>query len=254
MINPNAISTLGTLAENARSELEGAPLDIHSRCVYLIDLVLEIRIQITELTQHIKESFVDMRKHPYRLHAAFFHRGSAGGGHYWVYIYDHKKEVWRKYNDDRVSVVTNRNEIFGNPYTQGGHSANNPPPNPYLLIYLDAEKIDTLAETVKRDIVYPPPDHPPPVPARNSEANQMSAMPPHSSGSGSREGDVEMLEYVNGGEQAPTSTYHSSDAGAAPLHPNNPYSGIIVHPPPPSIPKEGDWDNSELITDRPIKW
>jgi hypothetical protein len=175
-----------------------------------------------------------MRKHPYRLHAAFFHRGSAGGGHYWVYIYDHKKEIWRKYNDDRVSVVTNRNEIFGNPYAQGQQSVNNPPPNPYLLIYLDAEKIDTLAETVKREIVFPPPDQPPPVPARNPPQNQMSAMPP-TRDTGSGQGDVEMLEYVNGGEQA-----LSDD--------------IIVHPPEPRTKKEGDWDDSELIADRAIEW
>ncbi|ETI26424.1 hypothetical protein G647_03201 [Cladophialophora carrionii CBS 160.54] len=215
-INPNAIATLGTLAETARCELE------------------EIRGRITQLTQQVKESFADMRKHPYRLHAAFFHRGSAGGGHYWVYIYDHKKEIWRKYNDDRVSIVTNRNEIFGNPYAQGQQSANNPPPNPYLLIYLDADKIDTLAETVKREIVFPPPDQPPPVPSRNPPQNQMSAMPP-TRATGSGEEDVEMLEYVNGGEQA------LSD-------------NILVHPPDPKIKKEGDWDDSELIADRAIEW
>ena len=171
-----------------------------------------------------------MRRHPYRLHAAFFHRGSAGGGHYWVYIYDHKKELWRKYNDDRVTVVTDRNEIFGNPYTKGQQSANNPPPNPYLLIYLDADKISTLAETVKRDIVYAPPEQPPPIPARNPPQSQMSAMPPTSG-----EGDVEMLEYVNGGEQALP-------------------DDLIVHPPESGVKKLGDWDDSELIADRAIHW
>ncbi|KAJ9615367.1 ubiquitin-specific protease ubp2 [Cladophialophora chaetospira] len=218
-VNPNAITTLGILAENARAELE------------------EIRTRIADLTQQIKEAFVDMRKHPYRLHAAFFHRGSAGGGHYWVYIYDHKKEIWRKYNDDRVLVVSDRNEIFGNPFAKGPQSSNNPPPNPYLLIYLDAEKIDTLAETVKRDIVYPPPDHPPPIPARNPPQSQMSAMPPVEGGSG--EGDVEMLEYVNGGEHA---------------FPDDLPDDLIVHPPEPRIKKQGSWDDSQLIADRPINW
>ncbi len=150
-----------------------------------------------------------------------------------MYIYDHKKESWRKYNDDRVMVVTDRNEIFGNPYAKGQQTANNPPPNPYLLIYLDAEKIDTLAETVKRDIKYPPPDQPPPIPARNPPQSQMAAMPPNGGDSG--EGDVEMLEYVNGGEQA---------------FPDD----VIVHPPLSKIQKEGDWDDSELIADRPINW
>ena len=179
-----------------------------------------------------------MRKHPYRLHAAFFHRGSAGGGHYWVYIYDHKKEIWRKYNDERVSVVSNTNEIFGNPYgtsQQQQPTASNPAPNPYLLIYLDADKIDALAETVKRDPVYPPPDQPPPIPARNPgpHQSQMSAMPPTQGGE--EHGDVEMLEFVNGGEHALSEE-------------------IMIHPPESRIKKVGDWDDSELIADSAIKW
>ncbi|EXJ74405.1 uncharacterized protein A1O5_02701 [Cladophialophora psammophila CBS 110553] len=231
-VNPNAIATLGILAENARSELG------------------EIRSRISRLSQQIKESFVDMRKHPYRLHAAFFHRGSAGGGHYWVYIFDHKKELWRKYNDDRVSTVTNLNEIFGNPYaqtqTQGqqqpaSSSSLNPPPNPYLLIYLDADRIDELAETVKREIVNPPPDAAPVASERTDQPqSQMTAMPPAKElGNG---GDVEMLEYANGGEQAQPSQSQSS--------------AVLDTPPPrePSVRKEGNWDNSQLIVDREINW
>jgi hypothetical protein len=166
-----------------------------------------------------------MRKRPYRLHAAFFHRGSAGGGHYWVYIYDHKKEIWRKYNDDRVTVVQNRNEIFGKPVQDNW----GPPPNPYLLVYVRSEKVNEVVETVKRDIVYPPPDAPPPIPARN----QMSAMP---SVQGNY-GEVEMREYVNGGEQNPFLEDFS-----------------LGEPQQPLVQKEGDWDDSQLITDRPIRW
>lgn len=189
---------------------------------------IELKARSDVVTQQIKEAFVDMRKHPYRLHAAFFHRGSAGGGHYWVYIYDHKKEIWRKYNDDRVTVVQNRNEIFGKP-TQDNWG---PPPNPYLLVYVQSDRVSEVIETVKRDIVYPPPpDAPPPVPARN----QMNAMPP-SRGS---QGEVEMVEYVNGGEQDPFSEEFS-----------------LGEPHQPLTAKEGDWDNSQLTrTDnRTIRW
>jgi hypothetical protein len=185
-----------------------------------------------------------MRKHAYRLHAAFFHRGSAGGGHYWVYIFDHVKEVWRKYNDDRVTVVHNRNEIFGNPYAQGQFSVHNPPPNPYLLIYLDEKKIDTLADTVHRDIVFPPPDEPPPIPARNPPQSQMAAMPPAPDlRTGSFEGDVEMLEYAqHDGEHAHHAPIeHDTLAHPVPSQPNKDESSCT-------------WDNSELITDRPVKW
>ncbi|EHY59563.1 ubiquitin thiolesterase [Exophiala dermatitidis NIH/UT8656] len=234
-VNPDTVAKLGILAENARSELEGTsgPASLSP----------------ISLSQQVKEAFVDMRKHPYRLHAAFFHRGGAGGGHYWVYIYDHKKEVWRKYNDDRVTVVENRNEIFGKP-TQDNWG---PPPNPYLLVYIQADRIDELAETVKRDIVFPAPDQPPPVPARN--LTQMSALPP-SAQEGRGDGDVEMVENVdssnnndnwdNGGEQAqnpiPSSQQQASEEGLDSQLSNQPTA------------KKGDWDDSQLITDRPINW
>jgi len=180
---------------------------------------------MSNLSQQVKEAFVDMRKHPYRLHAAFFHRGSAGGGHYWVYIFDHKKEIWRKYNDDRVTIVQNRNEIFGRPAQDNW----GPPPNPYLLIYIQADKIDELAETVKRDIIFPPADEPPRAPARN----QISEMPPMQT-----QEDTEMTEFVNGGEQDPY-----------------PYDLDISQPSSqPIVKKQGNWDDSELIADRLVKW
>lgn len=168
-----------------------------------------------------------MRQHPYRLHAAFFHRGSAGGGHYWVYIFDHKKEVWRKYNDDHVSIVQNRNEIFGKPPQDNF----NVPPNPYLLVYVRSDQVDEVIETVKRDIVYPPPDAPPPVPPRT----QMAEMPPNKT-----QGDVEMMEYVNvnGGELAPRSDPELEDLDIG----------------KPRVPVIGDWDASELTYDRRIQW
>lgn len=192
----------------------------------------ELKTRTGHLSQQIKEAFVDMRKHPYRLHAAFFHRGGAGGGHYWVYIFDHKKEMWRKYNDDRVTVVENRNEIFGKP-TQDNWG---PPPNPYLLIYIQADRIDELAETVKRDIVFPPPDRPPPVPARN----QVTELPPTHF---QQDGDVEMVENVNyGGEQAqhPAPCPSTLDSAHPPLQ--------------SSLQKKGEWEDTQLISDRSIKW
>lgn len=192
------------------------------------------------LNQQVKEAFVDMRKHPYRLHAAFFHRGSAGGGHYWVYIFDHKKEIWRKYNDDRVSIVQNRNEIFGKP-TQDSWG---PPPNPYLLIYIQADRIDELAETVKRDVIFPPPDTLPPIPPRS----QMNTMPPTQTQTQTdQSGDIEMMDYINGGEQAQDSVPYLDAMDIS--HSLQTQSEEI------GVRKEGDWNDSELIkSDTRIKW
>ncbi|RMZ79479.1 hypothetical protein DV738_g3327, partial [Chaetothyriales sp. CBS 135597] len=133
-INPELVSNIGTLAEDLRLELKN------------------IKTRINALTLSLTSCFTDtsMRQHPYRLHAAFFHRGGASGGHYWVYIYDHVREVWRKYNDDRVSIVDNLNEIFAQADTS--NNATSPTANPYFLVYVAEDKISSLVETVKRDI------------------------------------------------------------------------------------------------------
>ncbi|RMD42628.1 hypothetical protein DV735_g2468, partial [Chaetothyriales sp. CBS 134920] len=139
-IDPDLVSNIGTLAEELRLELKN------------------IKARINALTLALTSCFTDtsMRQHPYRLHAAFFHRGGASGGHYWVYIYDHAREVWRKYNDDRVSIVDNLNEIFAQADTS--NSAASPNASPYFLVYVAEDKISSLVETVKRDIVWPAPD------------------------------------------------------------------------------------------------
>ncbi|KIV95527.1 hypothetical protein, variant 1 [Exophiala mesophila] len=208
-VDPNTIATLGALADSTRTELE------------------DLRVRATDISQQIKEAFVDMRKHPYRLHAAFFHRGSAGGGHYWVYIYDHQKEIWRKYNDDHVTVVQNRNEIFGKP----PQDSYNVPPNPYLLVYVRSDRVGEVVETVKRDIVYPPPDAPPPVPART----QMAEMPPVMA-----QEDVKMTGHmdVKGGEQIPQ---------AEP----DPAEFTIGQP---QQPVASGWNKEELTVPRRVQW
>ena len=223
-ISPDLISRLDTIAQSLQSELDA------------------ITTRIASLEQQIKESFADMRKHPYRLHAAFFHRGGASGGHYWVYIYDHQRELWRCYNDDRVSIVANLNEIFGKPGESNAYGYATPA-NPYFLVYVKEGLIGKLVESVKREIVYPPPPVAPPtfsgfgasVPVRS----QMSEMPPnhhghghdlpdwavgHTGGDPGNVGDVEMIEYadVNGTSQEQK-------------HPDK-------------IEKFGDWDDRELMS------
>jgi ubiquitin carboxyl-terminal hydrolase 25 len=217
-ISPSLVNTIGAIATTLRSELDN------------------LKSRIGDLEQQIRESFADMRKHPYRLHAAFFHRGGASGGHYWVYIYDHKKEIWRSYNDDRVNVVQNLNEIFGNPgEPKGGYST---PANPYFLVYVKDGEIGKLVESVKRDIVYPPPVEAPNIPqfggfggsvvpnsAQSQPMSQMSAMPPG--------GDVEMVEY----------------ATAASMNMNGASPDDVPPPLPARSGGAPQWDNgvSELI-------
>ncbi|KAF1970373.1 ubiquitin C-terminal hydrolase-like protein [Bimuria novae-zelandiae CBS 107.79] len=71
--------------------------------------VAEIEERIAKLEQQIDFVFADCKDHPYRLHAIFMHAGSHVGGHYWIYIYDFQKNIWRKYNDETVTEETEEN-------------------------------------------------------------------------------------------------------------------------------------------------
>ncbi|KAK4905917.1 ubiquitin-specific protease ubp2, partial [Elasticomyces elasticus] len=117
------------------------------------------------LEQQLTEAFTDstFRKHEYVLHAAFFHRGTVGSGHYWVYIYDHIAELWRKYNDDHVTHVTDLNEIFGDPANNSRNPYGATPANAYVLVYVRSDQVATgklpgvasIVETVKREPMEP---------------------------------------------------------------------------------------------------
>lgn len=153
-----------------------------------------------------------MRKHSYRLHAAFFHRGTAGSGHYWIYIYDIKKEVWRRYNDETVAEVTDTNEIFARPpESEISYKGFLSPANPYFLVYVRDDKKDELVEAVHRKIEERP-----------VEKSQQTEMPP----------DVEMQEGTFSEPQS------QSSPSTNPTVVN--YQPLFQNP-----HKEGDWDDSQ---------
>ncbi|RMZ91876.1 hypothetical protein DV736_g914, partial [Chaetothyriales sp. CBS 134916] len=245
-IEPDLVSNIGTLAEDLHLELK------------------HIKTRIDALTLSLTSCFTDtsMRQHPYRLHAAFFHRGGASGGHYWVYIYDHAREVWRKYNDDRVSIVDNRNEIFGLADASNNASPN---PNPYFLVYVAEDKISGLVETVKREIVWPTPDDPPPAlperPPQTQEMTQISALPPnqpngievnHYEGYANTKGngnsvvsDMEMQEYRDYQNSKPTA-FKTPWPSEAISH--------VEYAPVQRTAKVGDWDDEEADPTRTRTW
>jgi ubiquitin carboxyl-terminal hydrolase 25 len=109
-----------------------------------------------DLATNINSQFADsaFRRHAYRLHAAFFHHGSASSGHYWIYIYDFHQEMWLKYNDTRVEEVSDTNEIFRRP-SEAEFGQWNGPSNPYYLVYVRDEDKDKLVQSVCRDMQLP---------------------------------------------------------------------------------------------------
>ncbi|KUJ10644.1 ubiquitin C-terminal hydrolase-like protein [Mollisia scopiformis] len=101
--------------------------------------------QIQALKQSLRDQFTDMRQYEYKLHSVFIHRGEAGGGHYWVYIYDFEHDIWREYNDEYVTEVKDRRRIFDQ---QGGAAGG----TPYYLVYVRSSDKQDLVDAVCRDV------------------------------------------------------------------------------------------------------
>jgi ubiquitin carboxyl-terminal hydrolase 25/28 len=145
----------------------------------------------------IASQFADSKILPYRLYAVFMHQGSVEFGHYYIYIYDFKKEIWRKYNDNEITEVQNTAEIFEN---QGRVN----PPTPYFLVYVNAAMKDRLVEPVCREIFEVTSDEAqrgaePSVPTHNEISTDSSAM----------EVDTDLPSYDEtraGGDPAGTNT------------------------------------------------
>lgn len=107
-----------------------------------------INEEITGLRKKLQDQFTDMREHRYRLQAVFIHRGTSAYGHYWIYIYDFQHDIWREYNDERVSIVNDRKQVF----EQTGASG----PTPYYLVYVRDQDKDDLVDAVYRQIIEEP--------------------------------------------------------------------------------------------------
>ncbi|KAF2814049.1 cysteine proteinase [Mytilinidion resinicola] len=133
-----------------------------------------------EVDETINSYFENLKDHPYRLQAVFIHRGSATGGHYYIYIHDFKEDIWRKYNDETVDEVKDLKEIFEQEEKFPGLSTG--------MVYVKQEDVLELVEAVKRDPRVPPP-FPPAADHANQEMSQVDEKITQ---------DVEMADAVEG--------------------------------------------------------
>ena len=106
-------------------------------------------MKIKTLNTNISSQFNDLRSVPYRLHSVFIHRGYVSSGHYWIFIYDFAKEIWRNYNDGYVTEVKDTREIFE-------RDSETRPSTPYFLVYIKDDLKGTLVDSVCRNIQDPP--------------------------------------------------------------------------------------------------
>jgi ubiquitin carboxyl-terminal hydrolase 25/28 len=103
----------------------------------------QIDSEMSQLEEAVDGMFKDWHDHPYRLHAVFTHRGGTKGGHYWIYIYDFQNGIWRKYNDDLVTPVDEK-DIFEQ---ENGAM----PAASTGVVYIREDLINEITEAVKRE-------------------------------------------------------------------------------------------------------
>ncbi|KAF4637933.1 hypothetical protein G7Y89_g166 [Cudoniella acicularis] len=120
------------------------PDQLEERTAQVAEELGAISKEIAGIKQNLTEQFTDMRQYEYKLQAVFIHRGEAGGGHYWVYIYDFENDIWREYNDEYVTEVKDRRRIFDH---QGGAGG-----TPYYLAYVRSADRKNLVEAVCREV------------------------------------------------------------------------------------------------------
>ena len=106
-------------------------------------------MKIRDLKSQIASQFNDLRNNAYRLQSVFIHRGFHNSGHYWIYIYDFTKQIWRNYNDGYVTEIKDTREIFE-------QEPGNRPATPYFLVYVKDESKDDLVDSVCRNVVELP--------------------------------------------------------------------------------------------------
>lgn len=122
--------------------------------------------EIQRLKQKRNEQFTNMTKYEYKLQTVFIHRGEAGGGHYWIYIYDFENDIWREYNDEYVTEVRDRRRIFD-------HEAAGASGTPYYLGYVRSSDVMDLVGAVHRELKDVEMSNLPPTTSGDSWANDL---------------------------------------------------------------------------------
>ena len=105
--------------------------------------LVALQDEIDVLQKKLEAQFQDATSIKYRLAAVFFHRGSYGHGHYWIYIHDFENDVWRIYNDEKVEEFNKMESIFeAKTWDQG---------TPTYAVYVAEDKMDYV-QAVCRDL------------------------------------------------------------------------------------------------------
>lgn len=101
-----------------------------------------IHTRLDTLQGMVSSQFNSYQRVGYSLFAIFIHRGEASYGHYWVYIKDPVRNIYRKYNDDTVTEVP-ASEVLN--FTDSNTAT------PYYMAYVKSELERDYVEPLKRE-------------------------------------------------------------------------------------------------------
>ncbi len=95
------------------------------------------------ISDSIEKAYSDLDKNPYHLQAICVHDGNAQSGHYYAFIKDRKHNKWWRFNDYRVTEVSEE-DVFKE--SNGGHSWM----TAYWVFYVD----ENLAQEMSNLDIY----------------------------------------------------------------------------------------------------
>lgn len=134
LVDDNSLQIIERMATEAQEELQ------------------EIQNEIANFETRLDRLFSPIGELKYRLHSVFVHRGDSTRGHWLIYIYDSKEQVWRMYNDETITKVSDTSAIFEPDASKHGTSS--------LVTYILDSKREEIVETVHRRAKPPEPAHP----------------------------------------------------------------------------------------------
>lgn len=118
--------------------------DLAANAERLRNEITETENEMQSLESEISSLMPKSGNVSYRLHASFVHSGNSQRGHWVIYIYDHKARVWRKYNDDHVTTVSDTSEILAHDPSRHGSGTS------AIVVYVRSDGLDDFVETTYR--------------------------------------------------------------------------------------------------------
>lgn len=121
-----------------------------------------------DLAEFLDETADRSESHVYKLHGVLVHSGDLHGGHYFALIKPDRHTRWLKFDDDRVTPVTDKEVLEENyggevlngvlPQMQQRNQARNAVKrftNAYMLVYIRESKIDEILAPFKEEDTPP---------------------------------------------------------------------------------------------------